>query len=351
MVSARRAWGVWPATDRQRSRSRRKFDSAVRVRGASSSVRTSSRAATISPLAVSRQRLAEAGDLQQLLHRGVADAALGRVDDPLEGQVVVRRLHLAQIGVGVADLGPFEEARAADHRIGDLQHDEAFFEGAHLERSPHQDRRLAITAPAPRPALDVVGDQPAFRLAVPDPAHLNLAAFGLGPQGLAQPALVGGDEASRGGEDMGGGAVVALQAHHLGAREIALEAQDVVHLGAAPAIDRLVVVADAAEVLPPLRQQPQPQVLGDVGVLVFVHQKVAEARVIVGQHVRMAGEDGQVVQQQVAEVAGVQHPQAVLVGGVEHRAAVVGEVGALRRPAACAGTQPRFFHWSTNPAK
>jgi hypothetical protein len=44
--------------------------------------------------------------------------------------------------------------------------------------------------------------------------------------------------------------------HHLGAREVALEAQDVVHLGAAPAVDRLVVVSDAAEVLALLRQQP-----------------------------------------------------------------------------------------------
>jgi len=49
----------------------------------------------------------------------------------------------------------------------------------------------------------------------------------------------------------------------------------------------------------------------------------------IGQHVRVLGEDGQVVQQQVAEIAGVQHPQAVLVGGVERGAAVVGEVGAL----------------------
>ncbi len=47
---------------------------------------------------------------------------------------------------------------------------------------------------------------------------------------------------------MGGRAVVALEPDDGGAREILLEAQDVVDLGAAPAIDRLVVVADAADV-------------------------------------------------------------------------------------------------------
>ena len=72
-------------------------------------------------------------------------------------------------------------------------------------------------------------------------------------------------------------AVVLLEPDDLRAGEIALEAQDVADLGAAPAIDRLVVVADAAEIAMLLRQQPQPQILRDVGVLVLVDQDVAEA--------------------------------------------------------------------------
>ena len=115
---------------------------------------------------------------------------------------------------------------------------------------------------------------------------------------------------------MAGGAIVALQPDHLGALEIALEAQDVVHLRPAPAVDRLVVVAHAADVAVALGQQPQPQVLGHVGVLVLVDEYVAEPAVILGQHVRMLGEDGQGVEQEVAEVAGVQHPQPVLILGL-----------------------------------
>jgi hypothetical protein len=49
--------------------------------------------------------------------------------------------------------------------------------------------------------------------------------------------------------------------------KVLLEAQDVVDLGAAPAVDRLVVVADAADVLRALADQPQPEVLRDVGIL------------------------------------------------------------------------------------
>jgi hypothetical protein len=58
---------------------------------------------------------------------------------------------------------------------------------------------------------------------------------------------------------MRGGAVVLFQPDHGGAGEILLEAQDVADLGAAPAIDRLVVVAHAADVAVPAGQQPQPQ--------------------------------------------------------------------------------------------
>ena len=280
---------------------------------------------------------ADPGDMQQLLDGGVADPPLGHIDDALEGQVVVGRLDQPQIGVDVADFRPLEEAWPADHRVGDLQHHEAFFEGPHLERGADQDGHVAELArlllrAALLGALDLLGDQPALGLAVPDAANNDLfAVVALGPEGLAEPALVGFDQAGGGGQDVAGGAVVALQPDHCRAGEVALEAQDVVHLGAAPAIDRLVVVADAADVLALLGQQTQPQILRDVGVLILVDQHVFEPLVEVGQHVRIVHEDRQVVQQQVAEIAGVQHPQAFLIEPVERLALAARELGPLGR--------------------
>ena len=135
--------------------------------------------------------------------------------------------------------------------------------------------------------LDLVADEARLLLAVPQALHRHLLALArLGPQGLAEPAVIVGDEAGGGAEDVVGGAVVALQPDDSRAREIALEAQDVADLGAAPAIDRLVVVADAAEIAMLLRQQPQPQILGDVGVLVLVDQDVFELPLVGLQHVR-----------------------------------------------------------------
>src|SRR5215211_3131954 len=45
-----------------------------------------------------------------------------------------------------------------------------------------------------------------------------------------------------------------------------------------------------------------PEVLGDVGVLVFVHQHVAEAVLVLRQNVRLLAPEGQAVEQEVAEI-------------------------------------------------
>src|SRR5580698_5104321 len=97
--------------------------------------------------------------------------------------------------------------------------------------------------------LDFLADGAGFFLGIPRAGDGNLLAqFVIGAQRLAEPAFVVGDDVRGGGEDVAGRAVIALQPDHFGAGEIVLEAQDVVDLGTAPAIDRLVVVADAADV-------------------------------------------------------------------------------------------------------
>ena len=113
--------------------------------------------------------------------------------------------------------------------------------------------RIAISSSAVAAALqllDLLADGARLLLGVPGAGDRDLLArHVLGAQRLAEPALVVGDQVRGGGQDVGGRAVIALEPDHLGARKVVLEAQDVVHLGAAPAVDRLVVVADAADVL------------------------------------------------------------------------------------------------------
>ncbi len=70
-------------------------------------------------------------------------------------------------------------------------------------------------------------------------------------------------------------------------REIAFETQDVFHFRAAPGIDRLIVIADHAEIAIFAREQPQPEILRDIGVLIFVHQDEAEAVAVILQNFRV----------------------------------------------------------------
>ena len=70
-------------------------------------------------------------------------------------------------------------------------------------------------------------------------------------------------------------------------------------------------------------QQPQPEILGDVGVLIFIDKDVPEPTLVLFQHIRMGLEDRDHVQQQVAEIDGVQLLQTSLVLIVQFGPAVI----------------------------
>jgi hypothetical protein len=180
--------------------------------------------------------------------------------------------------------------------------------------------------------LDLVAGPARLLLGVPQPAHGDLVAgLSAGPQRLAEAAAVVGDDAGGGGEDLGGRAVILLEPDDQRAGEIALEFEDVADLGAAPAVDRLVVVADAAQILVLLRQQPQPQILRDVGVLVLVDQQVTEAALIAGEDLGVGGEQRQIVQQQIAEIDRVHGREAFLIVAVERDGTPIGVVARVSR--------------------
>ena len=155
-----------------------------------------------------------------------------------------------------------------------------------------------------------------------------LAPVVLGPERLLLAPRVVGDHLVGGVQYVAGGAVVLLQldGHALG--EVLLEVQYVPKVGPAPAVDGLVVVAHHAQVVPIPRQQPHQHVLGGVGVLVFVHQYVAEFVPVVVQHRRLLGEQLQGLDQQVVEVQGVVALQRLLVEPVGLVQLVAAEVVA-----------------------
>src|SRR4029077_8891031 len=144
----------------------------------------------------------------------------------------------------------------ADHAVGQAKLDEAVFEFTHLERSAHQDgdlvQRLVLAALArlALQLLDLLANGAGLFLAVPGAGDLHLLAQHIfRAQRLAETAFLVADQERGGREDVAGRAVVPLETDHLGAGEVVIEAQDVVDFGPTPAVDRLVVVADATDVL------------------------------------------------------------------------------------------------------
>ena len=268
----------------------------------------------------------------QQLHRRVAEPAPRHIDDAFEREVVGRRRDAAQIGERVADLRALIKARAADHAIRQAEGDEAVFQFAHLKRRAHQDRDLVEPVPPALQLFDLLADRARLLLGIPRAGDRYLfARLVLGAQRLAEAAFIVGDEMRSCREDMAGRAVVALEADHLGAGKVLLEAQDVVDLGTAPAVDRLVVVADAAQIFRPLAEQPEPQVLRNVGVLIFVDQHEPEALVILAQHVRMLAQQPDRLEQKIAEIGGVEHLQPLLIRHVELEPAPARKARGLAR--------------------
>ena len=82
-------------------------------------------------------------------------------------------------------------------------------------------------------------------------------------------------------ENLGRRAVVLLEPHDFAARKVLLEVEDVPDVGAAPAVDRLVVVADDADVAVLAAEQLDELVLRAVRVLVLVDEDVLKAVAIV----------------------------------------------------------------------
>lgn len=87
-----------------------------------------------------------------------------------------------------------------------------------------------------------------------------------------------------GAQDVTRGAIVLLQLDGLAVFKVLLKVQDVGDVGATPAINGLVVVAHDHEVLVLGGQQVGDFVLDVVGVLIFVDANVAEALLVLVEH-------------------------------------------------------------------
>ena len=178
----------------------------------------------------------------------------------------------------------------------------------------HQDRHIIEAMALVLKRLDFIGDLSRFLLGIPGTCHRNLLTFlTLGEEGFAQTPFIFSDQEPCCAQNMPGGAIIALKTDHGCAGKILLEAQNIIHLGTAPAIDGLIIIAHAANVALARRQQTQPEILRNIGILILIHEDILEAPLILRNNFRIFLKQADRLKQQITEISSIKNFQALLI--------------------------------------
>ena len=139
----------------------------------------------------------------------------------------------------------------------------------------------------------------------------------VGPEVLVFAIPVLADDRRRGVEDDLCRAVVAFELDGHGFGEIVFEVEQVPEVGAAPFVDRLIRIADDAEVAVDFDQTANQQILGPVGVLIFVHHDEPELRRVFRADPVGLLEEVDGLEEQIVEIEPVAVPERVHVVRVD----------------------------------
>ena len=290
---------------------------------------------TAAPMADHTSPPRAASQLADARQRAFAEATSWDVEDALEGRHVMVVAQDAEVGQRVLDLATLVEARAAHELVGQPVAQERLLERPALGVGAVHDGDvlapvdIVVAIVGATSQHGAAGSAPSNeRLDLPGhPFGFLVFAVGLEtlderatrvlrPEPLVLAPLVALDDGVRRVEDELRGAVVLLELDDRGIGVVGLEVEDVAQVGAAPAVDGLVVVAHHGEVAMLGRQHAHPEVLGAVRVLVLVDVEVAPAGAVAGKHGGRLLEEAHGLGQQVVEVEARRGLEARLVARV-----------------------------------
>ena len=261
------------------------------------------------------------GQFGDRLERFRADSARRRTDHPLEADGVGRIREHAQVGEQILDVALFVKAHAADDVVGDSPAHERLFDRARLRVDAVEDDDVGRPESAgARQPRDFERDKVGL-VALGDAGVVGdrLAGAVLGPQIFDLALGVVADDAAGRGEDSFGRAVILLELENLRGRIVALEIEDVANVGAAPSVDRLILVADHAQISRSRGERLDDQILHAIGVLVLVDQQMRRAPLPLLEDFGKALEQNPGLQLQIAEVHRVHRAHPLLVEPVNLR--------------------------------
>ncbi len=243
---------------------------------------------------------------QQLVNRGLSDAARGIIDHALQGLFIARVAHQAEVADEVLDLFALVEAEAAVDAVGEVELAQRFLHAAALRVGAVQDGEALVRHLVLHLGLeDAVRHEGAFLVVAERAVYADLLALAVvGPDGLLDLVLVLLDERIGGAHDGLGAAVVLLELEELMVGVIVSEVEDVLDVGSAEGVDALAVVAHHGDVLVARGQRLHDAILHQVGVLVLIDEDVLEAALVLHHRIGMVAEEQRGVIEQVVEVHG-----------------------------------------------
>ena len=145
------------------------------------------------------------------------------------------------------------------------------------------------------------------------------------------------DQTVGGVQDRVGRAVIVFEANDFRVGEETLELKDVGRFRSAPAIDRLIVIADHADMKRCAHELLQQAHLERVGVLELVDRHACEALAELLADIIVFAQDFLGEQEQIVEIDRILRAEFVLIGDCQRGEKVIIEIGGIEPFVFCAG--------------
>jgi len=237
---------------------------------------------------------------------GVSNTPGRVIHHPLEGLFVVGVEHQAQVGDHILDFLALVKGKPTIYPVGQVTLAQGLLKNAGLcVGTVKYDKIVEGIVGAEVHFLDPVGNDETLLDVRISAQHLDaLPHVVLGIDRFVYLSFILGNQAIGCVDNGLGGTVILLQLEQAAFRIIFFEFEDVVNIGTPERIDALGIIAHHTYPVVFLGQLLDDEVLGKVGVLVFIDQNKPEAVLIGSQHLRMIPEQDVGHQQDVIEIHG-----------------------------------------------
>ena len=231
------------------------------------------------------------GDVLEQRQGGVSDATFRLIDDSFKTHPVIGIFHNAHIGDDIPDFLAVVETSAAVDTVRHAAAHQRTLQHIGLGVHPVQNRMVAVFRTLFHVLKDFLGDICRFVGLVRSliPGDL-LPCAGIRPEVFGLSAVVVGNHAVGGIQNVLGGTIVLFQTNYGTLRKFLFESQNVLDRRTTETVDALVIITYYTEVAAGMGQQRDQLVLCVVGILVLVHQNVRETVLILCQFLRESPE-------------------------------------------------------------